>query len=152
MTPLRQLADSGTKLIAPLASFLKAVRQNLFLCHISVLSMRPVMVDYAWDVWYNVYMNQKKTFSNKEQGLPEMFRPLLWSFRWTDIDVEKDKEDIILNAVNEGTLDHWRWLMGAYRKDEIKKILGRRLITEFHPESLRLAQVIFGKFSPRYAR
>jgi hypothetical protein len=96
-------------------------------------------------------MSKAKTDA-KKQKLPEMFRPLLWSFRWRDIDIEENKEDIILNAVNDGTLDHWRWLLKTYGKEEIKRVLNGRLITEFHPESLRLAQLIFGTFSPHHAR
>lgn len=84
--------------------------------------------------------------------LPEMFRPLLWSLRWEEIDVEEDKEDIILAAVNEGRLDHWRWLIQAYGKEEIKRVLERRLVTEIHPESLNLAKLIFGVSKLRYVR
>lgn len=83
---------------------------------------------------------------------PKIFRPLLWSLRWKDIDVEEDKEDIIVNAVNEGTLTHWRWLVKTYGKKQIREVLKKRLVTEFHPESLRLAQVLFHVPKLRYAR
>ena len=85
-------------------------------------------------------------------GLPISFKPLLWSFRWDDIDIEKDKEDIILNTINEGSLDHWRWINHVYGQKNIRDILSNRLITEFHPESYRLAKVIFDLKQIRYAR
>lgn len=81
-----------------------------------------------------------------------MFRPLLWGLRWRDIDIEKDKEDIIVNTINEGTLEQWRWLVKTYGKDCIRKILQNRLDTEFHPESRNLAKVLFSLSHFRHAR
>lgn len=81
-------------------------------------------------------------------ALPLSFRPLLWSFRWDSLDVEKDKEDIILNTINDGTLDQWRWLVRTYGKKIIHDVLEHRLVTEFHPESRRLASLVFD--NPQY--
>ena len=86
------------------------------------------------------------------QQPPEMFRPLLWGLKWNAVDVEKDKEDIIVAAINEGTLAHWRWLVETYGKDTIRRVLEGRLETEFHPESRNLAQVIFSIPHLRHAR
>lgn len=83
---------------------------------------------------------------------PEMFKPLLWSFAWEKIDIEEDKEDIILNTVNEGTLAHWHWLIKTYGKEVIKKILERHLDSEFHPESRNLAKIIFSLPQLRHTR
>jgi hypothetical protein len=74
---------------------------------------------------------------------PAIFKPLLWSLRWDTLDIQEDKDDIIVNAVNEGTLAHWRWLIETYGKDTIRRVLARRLASEFHPESLNLAKIIF---------
>ena len=84
--------------------------------------------------------------------LPTSFRPLLWSWRWKDIDIAKDKEEIIVSVVNEGSLDDWRWILKTYGKSEIKKILEGRLASEFHPESLNLARVLFSLSKLRHAR
>ena len=84
--------------------------------------------------------------------MPLSFKPLLWSLRWDDIDIERDKEDIILNIINEGTLEQWRWLIDTYGKEMIRRILEGRLETEFHPESLRLAKIVFLLSSLRHAR
>ena len=84
--------------------------------------------------------------------LPTMFRPLLWSLKWESVDVERDKEDIIVNTVNEGTLTHWRWIIKTYGKEEICEVLARRLASEFHAESLNLATLIFGLPPLRHAR
>ena len=74
---------------------------------------------------------------------PEMFKPLLWGLRWDALDVQEDKEDIILAALNHGRLEHLRWIIKTYGKEEIRKILSRRLETEIYPESRNLARVLF---------
>ncbi len=89
--------------------------------------------------------------SHKEQP-PKTFRPLLWSLKWEDIDVNEDKEDIILNTINEGRLDHWRWIIKKYGKETIRRVLKRRLDSEFHPESRNLAKVVFSLSQFRHAR
>lgn len=87
-----------------------------------------------------------------KKQLPLMFRPLLWWAKWSDIDIEQDKEDIVISAINEGTLDHWRWLLKMYGKETIRKILQRRLDSEFHPESRNLAKIIFSVSGFKHAR
>jgi hypothetical protein len=84
--------------------------------------------------------------------IPEIFRPLLWSLRWSDLDAQEDNEDIIVSAINEGTLDHWRWLIKTYGKARVRHVLENRLASEFHPESRNLAKVIFSVSKFRHAR
>lgn len=72
-----------------------------------------------------------------------MFQPLLWFLNWDEVDIKKDKNDIILNAVNDGSLVHWRWITDTYGKAAIRAVLKKRLASEFHPESLNLARVVF---------
>lgn len=115
--------------------------------------------------WYTYHMKQISAREETGQGergnalnsrqyrqrVPQSFRPLLWSLRWKDIDVNEDKEDIIVNTINDGSLEQWRWLVATYGKDGIRAVLQKRLATEFHLESRRLASVIFGN-SFAYAR
>ena len=88
----------------------------------------------------------------ENKKLPSFLRPLLWSFRWDDIDIEKDKEDIIVNTINEGTLDQWRWIIKVYGREAIRRILETRMETEFHPESRNLAKAMFLLSHFRHAR
>jgi hypothetical protein len=76
------------------------------------------------------------------EKLPDFFKPLMWS-GGKNIDIHKDKADIIMNAINYGTLDHWRWLIKTYGREEIRRVLKKRLVTEFNPESKNLAKMIF---------
>ncbi|MEK7560362.1 MAG: hypothetical protein AAB539_00185 [Patescibacteria group bacterium] len=75
--------------------------------------------------------------------IPESLRPLLWWVKWDALDLEKDQETIIVAAINEGTLAHWRWIIETYGKETIRSILEHRLESEFHPESRNLARVLF---------
>jgi len=75
--------------------------------------------------------------------LPLSFKPLLWSLKWEEVDVDRDKADIILNTINEGTLDQWQWLKQTYGKPTIRTVLSSRLKSELHPESRRLATLWF---------
>jgi len=74
---------------------------------------------------------------------PEMFRPLLWGLKWSAIDIWEDREDIILAALNHGELEHLRWIIETYGKNEIRRALVKRLETEIYPESRNLARVLF---------
>ena len=88
----------------------------------------------------------------KNKALPASLRPLLWGLKWEKLDPEQDAQDIISNVVNEGTLDQWRWIIETYGKERIRGILQNRLFTEFHPESRRLAELIFSVQSFRHER
>lgn len=83
---------------------------------------------------------------------PLFFKPILWFLRWDKINIKADKEDIIVNTINEGSLTHWRWIVKTYGKNVIRKVLKKRLISEFHPESINLARVLFNIPPLRYAR
>ena len=96
-------------------------------------------------------MAARKSFHGKRQP-PETFRPFLWWTRWEDVDIEEDREDIIVSIINEGNLDQWRWLIYTYGKDTIAKVLGKRLVSEFHPESRNLAKLLFSIPKFQYVR
>lgn len=94
----------------------------------------------------------RQTSLKTKSRVPRTFRPLLWSLRWKDIDVVKDKEDIIVNTINEGSLDQWWWLIKTYGRGAIRAVLQKRLATELHPESRNLAKIIFSLPRFRNAR
>ena len=87
-----------------------------------------------------------------KRKLPLSFKPILWSLKWENIDVLEDKDDIIINTLNEGTLDQWRWIARTYGKTIIRQVLAQHLDSEFHPESRSLAKIIFDVSHFRHAR
>ncbi len=94
----------------------------------------------------------KQSIKLTKQNPPEIFRPILWSLKWEDVDIYEDKDDIIVSAINEGTLDHWRWIIKVYGKENVRQVLLRHLQSEFHPESRALAQIVFSFSNFRHAQ
>jgi hypothetical protein len=90
-------------------------------------------------------MRKKK--QTKSTKLPLSFRPILWGLDWKKLSIQRDKEDIIVNTINEGTIDQWQWIRKQYGDHMIRSTMKHRLVSEFHPESLRLASVVFS-FNP----
>jgi hypothetical protein len=90
--------------------------------------------------------------SGKTNKLPESLRPLLWGLKWDKLNLEDDKEDIIINVVNGGRMADWKWLRSVYGKETVQRVLQGRLLSEFYPESRNLAKIFFGVNSFRYAR
>ena len=83
---------------------------------------------------------------------PDSFRPLLWGLRFDALRVWEDREAIILAALNEGELNHLRWVIKTYGIREIRRVLSRRLEPELHRESRNLARVLFSISHFRHAR
>ena len=76
--------------------------------------------------------------------LPETFRPILWSYDFSRIDPLKHKKTIIVQALNYGTLAHWRWLVHSYGREGVRDVLTHVPASEIKPRSLRLASLVFG--------
>ena len=83
--------------------------------------------------------------------LPETFRPLLWSYDFSRIDPLKHKKTIIVQALNYGTLAHWRWLVQSYGREGVRDVLTHVPASEIKPRSLRLASLVFGVERFNYA-
>lgn len=84
--------------------------------------------------------------------IPESLRPLLWGLKWDELNVEDDKDDIIVGVVNGGRIADWNWLRSVYGDDIIKNVLEKRLVSELYPESRNLAKIFFGVNSFLHAR
>lgn len=75
--------------------------------------------------------------------LPQSFKPLLWSYDFSRINPKKDKKLIIINTINYGDLEQWRWLIRTYGKKEIKDILEHVPASEIRRHVHRLVSLIF---------
>lgn len=80
----------------------------------------------------------------KQEKLPEMFRPILWSYRFEDMDIQDDKNTIIIQAVNYGTLEHLRWIVRAYSEQEVKEVLRQVPVTAIRSHVRKLVMLLFG--------
>lgn len=79
----------------------------------------------------------------KEKTLPLFFKPILWSYNFSAINPEEHRETIIINAVNYGDLEHWRWITRFYGKNVVTDVLSKIPVGELRPAARRLASIIF---------
>lgn len=89
--------------------------------------------------------------NEKSNALPEIFRPIMWSYNFAKIDIEKDKKIVIVNSINYGTFEHWRWLSRQYEKNIIHDIMSQISASEIRPQALKLASLIFSIPKLNYA-
>ena len=88
---------------------------------------------------------------NSTTQLPLFFKPLMWSYRFPGIDLEKAKEIIVVQTINYGDWQHWRWIARFYGRDKIRKIVENLAASEFRPSALALASLMFGIKKMKYA-
>lgn len=85
--------------------------------------------------------------------LPDFFKPILWSYDFNLLDLEKNKKTIILNTINYGNLQHWQWIVAYYGKETVKKILEKVQATEIKPRTRKLVALVFSipkfNYAPR---
>jgi len=86
----------------------------------------------------------------KKTKLPKDFKYLLWSYKFSLIDPEEDKERIIVNTINYGQWNHWKWLVKYYGKRRLKKIIENLPASEFRKEALRLISLLLGIKKMKY--
>ena len=86
-------------------------------------------------------MKQEK--NNTKKGLPESFRPLLWSYNFDTIDRDKHKKQIIVNTINYGDLKHWKWIQKEYGEKEIQRVLTKIPVTEMRKHVRKLVSLLF---------
>lgn len=84
-------------------------------------------------------------------ALPDFFRPLLWSYDFSAVDIERDKKTIVINTINYGDLTHWRWIIKQYGRDEVRRMLMTVSATEIKPRARRLAAILFSIDEFNYA-
>lgn len=79
----------------------------------------------------------------KNVKLPRSFKPILWSYDFKKMDLGKNKKTIIVNTINYGDLEHWRWISNYYGKEEIKRIVEEVSVSEIRKRVLPLASLLF---------
>jgi len=75
--------------------------------------------------------------------LPVYFKPILWSYNFGKLDIERDRREIILSAIKYGNLIHWIYLGENYTKETVGKIIAEAKPTEIRPGVRRLSEIIF---------
>lgn len=76
--------------------------------------------------------------------LPKFFKPILWSYRFSALDPKEQKNLIILQTINYGDLNHWKWISRQYGKKTVAEILAHTPKTAIRKPAAKLAGLVFG--------
>ena len=88
-------------------------------------------------------MDIKSRLQLNERNLPDNLRPFFWSYRFDNLDPQRDKKTVIVQLINYGTLAHWGWLVGEYGVADIRRTLQSIQATEINPATRTLASLLF---------
>lgn len=86
-----------------------------------------------------------------KQKLPRIFKPLFWSYKFSRINPEKDIERIIINTINYGDWEHWKWILRYYGAAKVKKTIENIPISEFRERVLKLICLLLKIKKIKYA-
>lgn len=89
--------------------------------------------------------------NSQKTRLPGNLRPLFWSYRFEELEPEKDEKTIIIQLINYGSLTHWRWLVRQYGTAKVTKVLQSIPATEIKPRTRVLASILFSIPNWRHA-
>ena len=78
-----------------------------------------------------------------QDALPEYFRSVLWAHDFTRMNPEKDRQTIIVQAVNYGDLRHWRWIAKRYGKRVVASVLADTRADSVRSRVRSLASLLF---------
>ncbi|MBU4369663.1 hypothetical protein KKG58_02760 [Patescibacteria group bacterium] len=88
---------------------------------------------------------------SQKTKLPKDFKPLLWSYKFSKIDPEKDKRVIIINTINYGNWRQWQWIIRKYGRKQVKQFLINTPMSEFFQRPLNLMSLLLGIKKFKYA-
>ena len=76
--------------------------------------------------------------------LPDFFKSLLWSYDFSRVDSEQNKQVIIVNTINYGDLRHWQWIARRYGREVIAKTVAELPAGALRPRARKLSALLFG--------
>ncbi len=85
----------------------------------------------------------------KETKALEKFKPFLWSYDISKIDLKRNKKRIITNVLNQGTKEATDVLFQVYSKDEIKEVITNPLPGEWSDKSLNYWSLLLNIDPPK---
>ena len=88
-------------------------------------------------------MDSQTNPPSQHARLPDDFRPLFWSYRFEDLDPQRDEKTVVINLINYGNLGQWRWLVRQYGATEIRQVLESAPASETRPRTRELAGLLF---------
>jgi len=89
--------------------------------------------------------------STEKKTLPKFFKPLFWYCDFLKLDLQENKEEIMIQTINCGDWQHWQWLFGYYGAEETKKIIKNIPFSAFRKRVLKLIFLILKINKLKYA-
>ncbi len=83
--------------------------------------------------------------------LPDFFKSIFWYCDYSKIDIEEDAEGVMIQTINYGDWQQWRWVFGYYGAKRVKNIIENIPISSFRAGALKLASLILGIKTLKYA-
>ncbi len=80
----------------------------------------------------------------ENKQIPQEFKPFLWSYDTSKMDLENNKKRIITNVLNWGTKEATDLLFKVYNKKDIKEAVRDPLPGEWSDKSLNYWCIILG--------
>jgi hypothetical protein len=87
----------------------------------------------------------------KHDLIPQIFKSVLWSYRFGEINAKDNKRTIIINSINYGDLPHWKWLFRHYGKNSLRKTIQNIPFSEFRPGAIKLMGLLLNLNKLNYA-
>ena len=78
-------------------------------------------------------------------------KSLFWSYKFSSLNPDRDKQRIVINTINYGNWNQWQWLFKQYGKKEVISVIEKTPATEFRKGALRLASILFSIKKLNYA-
>ena len=75
--------------------------------------------------------------------LPQYFKPILWEYDFSAMNLEESKKLLISKAINYGDLRHWRWIVKQYGAEDVRRTLMSLATTSIRPPARALAEIVF---------
>ena len=77
------------------------------------------------------------------KSLPAYFKPILWSYSFSECDPLKMKRTIVSQSLNYGSTLHWKWIKSFYGEKEVRSILSSLPETEIKEKTKKLVELYF---------
>lgn len=89
--------------------------------------------------------------NQRPRDIPKWLQKFYWWGDVSKIDLERNKKTIIVQLINYGGWNQWKWLVGTYEKDVLRKIIQEIPISEFRSSALKLISLLLGIKQMKYA-
>lgn len=86
-----------------------------------------------------------------KRRIPSIFLPLFWSHPFDEVDIERDKKTLLVQALNYGDLIHWKWLVQTYGRTQVRRMIKNLRPTELRPSVVHLVSLLLGAQPSQHA-